>query len=506
MSRPAKRLLITLGVLVVLGAVLAALILTKPKPQPAESTTTDISETSAVYPYIVDKRADEVLSVTVNNSAGSYTFTRQKRVISETSGASEEYYWTSAELKGVPQNDIAVRSFIANLACLPENRTVEENAADLAKYGLDTPKATAEVKFDDGTGIVMRFGIQNPADSESVYFRGEDSKVRLVDYQAAAPALSDVRQFAKLTLTEGYNSSENNELENLKITRPDLEAPIEIRYMSELAELSGDDDHIISTFNTHRFTSPITAEVDAESGKSVCYGVYGLTMSACEYLEQTDENLKACGLDEPRATVRFKYGGREYELKIGGVRGEVKDEEGSAISAAGYYAVLNDYPGIYSIAKEKAPWVTFQIKDIISRRPLSPYIYSVESVEVTLPNGAFKFDIDGESKSFSCGGKQLLGDEFRSYYQTLIGSVGEEIYTGEVSGTPLATVTFNYKSDYFDVYGKRSDTLSYYESDDRKCVVALNGTPIFKVRSVYVDRLAENTDALLNGGKVRVDF
>lgn len=504
MSRQAKRLLTASAALVVLGAVLAALILTKPKPQPAESTAQDTSETSVIYPYIVDRRADEVLSVTVSNPAGSYTFTRQTRTLSETSG--EEYYWTSAELKGVPPDDSVVRSFIANLASLPASRTVEENAADLAKYGLDTPKATAELRFDDGTGIKMRFGIQNPADSESVYFCDEDGKVSLVNYQAALPALSDVKRFAKLTLTEAYSSSENNELEYLGITRPDLEAPVEIRYMSELAELSGDDDHIISTFNTHRFTSPITAEVDAESGKSVCYGVYGLTMSACEYLEQTEENMKACGLDELRATVRFKYGGREYELKIGGVREAVRDEEGSVIYAAGYYAVLNGYSGIYSIAREKAPWVTLQINDVISRRPLSPYIYSVESVEVALPNGSFKFDIDGVSKLFSCGGKQLLGDEFRSYYQTLIGSVGEEIYTGEVSGTPIASVTFNYKSDYFDVYGKRSDTLSYYESDDRKCVVALNGTPIFKVRSVYVDRLAENTDALLNGGKVRVDF
>ena len=139
-------------------------------------------------------------------------------------------------------------------------------------------------------------------------------------------------------------------------------------------------------------------------------------------------------------------------------------------------------------------------------RPLSPYIYSVESVEVRVPEGKYKFDIDSENKTFSNDGKKLLSEEFKSFYQLLIGAVGEEFYTGEVNGEPIAEVTFNYKSDYVDAYGTESDTLSYYESDDRKCIVALNGTPIFKVRKVYIDRLSENVSAVLNGGKVNTEW
>lgn len=512
MTKSVKAVFIAAGVLLVLGGVLLVLMLTKPKPETSEAGS-GASDAEGVSAYIIDKRAAEVTSVTVNNDSGSYTFTRQKRVVSTTdeSGnitSSDEYYWTSEDLKGVPQSDTLVKSFITSLASLPQKSTVEENASDLEKYGLDTPKATAELKFEDGTDITMRFGIQNPADSSSLYYRDEGNKVRLINYSAAEPAFSDVKQFANLTLTESYNTEGTNELDSLKITRPDLEEPVCIRFMSEIAELAEDEDSIVSTFNTHCFTSPVNAEIDVTKGKNVCYDVYGLTMSSCEYLEQTEENLKKCGLDEPQAIVEFKYGGKEYELKIGdALREEVASTTSTSISTVkGYYAVLKGVAGIYLLPSDKASWVSFKVSDLISHRPLSPYIYAVEYVEVTVPSGTYKFDIDGENKTFSCDGKQLNADEFRSFYQTLIGSVGEEMYTGEASGTPIASVTFNYKSKYFDAYGGESDMLSYYGSDDRKCIVVLNGTPIFKVRRVYVDRLSENVDAILNGGKVQIDY
>lgn len=497
MTKSVRAVLIAAGVLLALGAVLAVLLLTKPKDEPL--ATVSVPNTGAGA-YITDKTASEVVSVTVRNDSGTYTFVRQKKT-------DDDYYWTSGDLKGVPQSDTAVKSFITQLAGLAQVSMVEEDPTDYEKYGLKAPKATAELKFEDGTGMTMRFGIQNPADESNVYFRDEEDRVRLVNFYAVQPVFSDVKQFAELTLTESYNADGTNELTSLKITRPDLEEPVCIRYMSELAELS-EEDGVVSTFNTHRFTSPLSAEVDAAKGKSVCYDVYGLTMSACEYLEKTEENLKKCGLDEPKATVEFKYGVNEYELIIGdAIREEVTGTTSTSVSTTtGYYAAMKGVEGIYSLPVKSASWVTFEVSDIISSRPLSPYIYSVENVEVTVSGGTYTFDIDGENKTFSCGGKQLLSDEFKSFYQTLIGSVGEELYTGEVNGTPAASVTFNYKSEYYDTYGTESDTLSYYESDDRKCIVALNGTPIFKVRRVYAERLAENVEAVLNGGRVQVGF
>ena len=517
MTKSVKAVVIASAVLLVLGGVLLVLLLTGQKPGEGTGSGSSSVINGSEIVYISNKKADEVTSIKVENAEGTFTFTRQKRVVSSTGESGEvtskdEYYWTSTDLKGVPQNDALVRNFIAGLSTLLENSRVEDSADDPEKYGLAEPQSTAVLEFDDGTGITMMFGIQNPADSTGIYFRTDGSEaVSLVNYYAAAAALSDVRQFAELSMTDSYDTEGSNNLKSLKITRPDLEEPIEIRYMSEVESLANNEDIVVSTFNTHRFVTPVTAELDVTKGQDVCYKIYGLTMSACEYLEQTEENLKKCGLDEPQATVSFRFGGKEHELTIGSaIREEISGgavSGGTSISTVtGYYAVMKGVAGIYSLAKDNAPWISCKVSDLISRRPLSPYIYSAESVEVTVPKGTFKIDIDRENKEFFCDGKQLLSNEFRSFYQLLIGSVGEEVWSGEVSGEPYASVTFRYTGDYYDVYGTDSDTISYYEDDDRKCIVVLNGEPIFKVRRIYADRLAENVDALLSGGAVSLDW
>ena len=201
--------------------------------------------------------------------------------------------------------------------------------------------------------------------------------------------------------------------------------------------------------------------------------------------------------------MEFKYGNKEYHLLIGNEVREDSAVSGESVGFStlkGYYAAIKGVPGIYLIALENAPWVTFKVEDIISERPLSPYIYSCESVEIKVPEGEFKFDIDGDDKTFSYDGKQLDGDKFRDFYETLIGAVGEEFYSVEADGELAVSVTFNYKN------GDGSDTLSYYESDDRKCVVSLNGKTVFKVRAVYAERLQENVKSLINGGEIKSDW
>ncbi len=503
MSKYVKMLIVAAAVFLALGGVLAFLLLTKPSVD--ASVVSGEESSSGVNAYVLDKQAETVLSVKVENSEGSFTFTRQTRTVeaSGDSSSTEEYYWTSEELLGVPQSDSTVKNFISNLTSLPQKSLVEENAEDLKKYGLDKPTSTALLKFEDGSEIKMQFGIKNPADESSVYYRADDEKtVQLVNYYAIAATQSDVRQFAQLTLTETRGTDETNDLEYLKITREDLETPVEIRQIQrEEPQTSGEDE--VTTFNTHRFVSPVTAEVDVTKGSEIVNGVYGLTVSGCEFLQQTVSNMEKCGLDKPRTEVEFKYGNKEYHLLIGNEVREDSAVSGESVGFStlkGYYAAIKGVPGIYLIALENAPWVTFKVEDIISERPLSPYIYSCESVEIKVPEGEFKFDIDGDDKTFSYDGKQLDGDKFRDFYETLIGAVGEEFYSVEADGELAVSVTFNYKN------GDGSDTLSYYESDDRKCVVSLNGKTVFKVRAVYAERLQENVKSLINGGEIKSDW
>lgn len=514
LSKTTMSVVIAASVLLALGVVLLVLTLTKPDEQQGDSSYVSSAADETVV--LTDQGADKTVSLTVTNESGKYTLERKKRVVSVTEEDStvtskDEFYWTIAELGSVAQSDSAVRDLVENLAELSAKSTVEENASDLEKYGLAKPSATAELTFEDGSSQKLCFGIQNPASTSTVYCCPDGSgTVLLASYYSVSRVYENVRQFAQLVMTEEYKTDGSNELDFLKIERKDLDEPIELRFMYDIAELSENDNiGVISTFNTHRFTAPVIAEIDLTKGKTVCYGVYGLNMGACEYLEQSEENMKKCGLDDPFATVTFKFGGKARRLLLGNEIVSTTETDGSAPALSevtGYYAVLEGVPGIYSISTESAPWYTLNPANIISKRPVSPYIYSEEYVEITTPDGVYKFDIDAENKRFFHEGRELDADNFRSLYQQLIGSIGEEMYLEPTQGAAAVTVRFRYLDKYRDTYGTDEDVLEFLPSDGRKCVIRLNGTTIFKIREIYVTRLIENIDALLSGGTVNLDW
>lgn len=490
MKRTAKAVVITAAALVILGGILAALLLTKPKPKPANVNLNSIG-TEDPSAYITDRRADEVFSITVNNADGTFTFTRQTRAINSVNESGEpvkinEFFWTSEELCGVPQSDYAVRNFIGALAGLPEKNAVEDNAEDFSKYGLSEPRATALLRFDDGTSVEMLFGITNPVDEASVYFAlGNSRDVKLVNYYAVSDVFSDIRRFAKLLLVDSTTPTET-----LTITRPELDAPLELKMTPESGEGSSDE---------FRFTAPVSAEINAAKGRELFYGVCGLTMETCEFLEQTEELLEQCGLSEARAVVKFTDNGKERELLIGNeIRQKIAAEDDTSRppveTVTGYYATVSGVPGIYALARENAPWLSATFGGLVSHKPLSPYIFSVGNVEVRLKDDAFTFQ--NENETFTYNGNALEYERFRELFNMLTAELDGDELSGEVGEELLAEITFNYKTDE---YGTPRDTLSFYELDERRCAVVLNGTPLFAASRLHVGQIAEKISALTGG-------
>lgn len=516
LSKTTKTVIIAAAVLFVLGAVLMVLMLTKPAEEESSSSENSVEASTAIT--VTNHERDEVASVNVHNSTGEFTFTRSERVVSSTDdngnvSSSNEYYWTSEEMKGLSPNNTTINAFIKNMAAFDTKSLVEENAQDLAKYGLEEPEASVTVDFDDGSRAELCFGIKNPASSGTVYFRNKDSRdVHLVSNYTVGSAYYSIKDFVSLVMTEAYDSNNPLELDYLIIERKDMDEPVEIRYMYDVAEAAEDEDAIITTFNSHRFITPISAEVDSTKGQTLCYGLYGLSMSSCEYIEQTEENLAATGLDDPFVRITFKFGGKRRVLLLGNEITEITETDSadtpSLKTVTGYYAMFEGEGGIYSIAKDSAPWYTFTVQSVMSRRPVSPYIYTVDTVTIKTADSEYVFKIEGDAaeNAIYCNGEEISAQKFRELYQHLIASVGEELYFDEPQGGLVASVTFKYRDEYVDSYGTDHDTLEYYESDDRKNIIKVNGSVLFKVREIYTERLISNIQAVLEGGKVELNW
>ena len=536
LSKTTKTVIIAAAVLLVLGAVLLVLLMTKPadegtssgagtgeaQPGTSESVSSDGGDSSAAASsssedskVVINSREQEnVLKLEVTNETGSFSFDRAAREVSSTDddgnvSTSTQYYWTSPELEGITHNDSTIGAFVRSMAGLSASSMVEEDASDLAKYGLAEPLSTVKVTFDDGTENEICFGIRNPAASNYVYCCVNGSNdVMQASYYSTGSAFYDIKDFISLVLTEAYDANNPQELEYLTIERKDLSEPVEIEYMFDVAAESEDEDSVVTTFNSHRIISPITAELDTTSGQTICYGLYALSAASCQYIDPTAEELAQTGLDDPYCRISFKYGGKARVLLLGNEIRDAGEDDDSLSTVSGYYAMFEGDRLVYAISTSNAPWYTFKVQDIMSRRPISPYIYTVDKLTVTTPDGEYEFRVEGDADNhkFWYGSEELDDSRFKSFYQHLITSMGEELFFEEADYEPYIRVQFDYREEYYDTYGRSSDILEFYKSDDRKSIVRVNGDVLYKVRQVYTERLLSNLDALLNGGEIELNW
>ena len=273
-----------------------------------------------------------------------------------------------------------------------------------------------------------------------------------------------------------------------------------------------DIESVITTFNSHRFTSPIVAEVDSTVGQKVCYGLYGLTASSCVWVEHSDKLLEATGLDDPYCKVTFKYGGKRRVLLLGNEIVTTTETEGEdtpdLTTVVGYYGMFEGEDPIYTFSTAAIPWYTCTVEETMSRRPVSPYIYTIDTLTITTPEQEYVFTVSGDAEvhKFTYGEQELRDMSFKALYQQLISSIGEELFFSEEEYEPYISVKFSYRDEYHEVYGTDSDIIEFYQSDDRKSIVRVNGTVLFKVRQIYTERLLSNIEALLNGGEVETNW
>ncbi len=486
MKKAAKPVIITLGIAVVLGAVLAVLLLLPEKEEahPGSQlnlTSLDFMDEEMQYPITAGK-SDDLLSITVQNPLGGFTITRVENDAEdgESSGSGEkpQYRHTVSGLGTIPQNDKLLSYFVDNMAGLLAKEVVEEHPSDVSKYGIDKPAATVNLDFEDGEDITLTFGIRKPADENYVYCMA-NGFVFLVDYYMVSDVFYDAKVYAELVLTDKESTPDS-----IKIVRPDLPEPVEIRRLSEYDDPP--EGLVLENTAEYTLTSPVPLDVDPAKGRSIYEGLTGLEMTSCEYIEKTSEILTECGFDTPTATVTFTTAGKEYILTLGGNTAD-----------GGYYAILSTAEGIFSMSRKSAVWAAFSLENIVSRTPVSPYIYACQSIELTTKTGKYAFTNEGNK--FSYQGKPVNESDLKLLFEELINAPCDEFFTQPTTGEAELDVKFTYSDKYSAVYGRQSDELSYLAGDGRKFVLNLNGNTVFKVNAVYIERLLDNIYAITSG-------
>lgn len=481
-----------IGLLVLAGVVLI-LSLTAPKEEDeeesAETTVTTIDPALVLQP----EDLGDIQRIQVENENGAYTV---KRTVEQNG----DIRW---DLEGHEEIDRSLLSdsgfqTLANaLTGMTARSLIEENASDISQYGLDKPKAKAEITFQNGSCTVLVGDAVTGSSANYLMVEGNPNVYTYYSYSLSTVLNNDAMSFVNTTVMPTFDQTNAPDLKKITVTRKDWEEPLILEAMPALPENSTS----IQIF-THTFTSPYSVYLDLTDGNEFLNGMNGLSAQKAAYIDPTDEETAAAGLDDPFCEVDQLAGDTIYRLYIGNaITEEVTDEISGVTSTVttGYYGRSSTVPGIiYIFSPETLVWVDMEQTRFMSKLFLMPYIYDLDTVRYTDANCDFTVKIEGDNdnNTIYIDGEKADGDSFRAFYQFLVGCRGEEFYTDEEKGELIASFTYTYRDT------RDETTVCLYASDDRRVIININGENVFKTKWNYQTRLLENAQALLNGGDI----
>lgn len=363
---------------------------------------------------ILDYTADNITQITLQNSDGTFVIVKK------------DTDWIMSSPSDFKADASKLSSIAINVSSLVADKVIEEDAKDLAKYGLDKP-VQLTLKLKDNTEKTVLIGSETPTKS-GYYVKLKDSgKVYLVSTYTAE------------TLLAAKKDLKDKKLYTVK--------PEDIITMSMdrngasvfTAKKNGDTDWQMQT--------PIQGAVNTSALEPMLTALTQTTAS--EYIEENPSDLAKYGLDKPQYAFDFSTSTAKYRLLLGSEK-----EKGSTM-----YAMLEGGKDVFTIGEGSYNFVDKPLKEIIDVFAYIVNIDQVNKIELTMDGQTTVFtldvykDKDGKTDTdkdkFTMNGKDATVKDkddkqlFRNFYQALIGVGLDEIEPGTVAPGP-ADISIKY--------------------------------------------------------------
>ena len=454
------------------------------------SSTAVINKRETKKTQIVDRSADEVESVKVENKNSSFEMVRSK------SGKST---WEIAELSGLALSLSEENSLADCAATLKSFDTVEEDSSELSKYGFDEPNSKFTVTFNDGEARTFYVGDNLPSSDRYYYLHEEGSSTV---YQV----LNTYLQYM-VEKKEAYVSK-------VLISQPGQDAYPDYGKLSvkrkgvDYEVIIEDDESEQGAVSAQVMTSPVYGYLNISNSTGYSHGMWGLTATSTEVIFPDDKALEEHGLKDPECVVSLK--GEEYDYKlIIGDPVHVKDDEGNDMDEIGsYYCTIEGVNGmdcIFLVSASSLPWVTQTPEDILSSLMTFNYIKDVGEIDITKPSSSDKItltydnDVDDVSKA-ELNGKALDITSLKTFYEFLITCPAEELCFDDPDESKFL-MKIEVKR-----YDGGGDTLEFYTDTGRRTIVKLNGVPSYRIETKWLTQFEKNITSLEKGEKISESY
>jgi hypothetical protein len=428
-----KRIIILAAVLLVLGG---AYIFLK------DRVGTDNSNPyQSNYKKLVDIKMDDITRAIVETDEETFVIDKDKE---------DKNKWVLTEPADLTKYDESILKAVPLYASsLGTDKIIEEDAADLSKYGLDNPVKVTLVTAD-GSQTVIHIGDLIPG-GESYYMRISDSMT-----------VSKMDSFTAKKLLITRNGIRNKTLFGItydEIIQVSLEREGGKVFDSEKI---GDNAWIL--------TYPIDGNVNGSAIYPMQNAV--ASMVAVEFVEENPADLSKYGLASPEYVLSFKT----LEKGSAKILFGKESKKGTEI-----YAMVEGENVVFTTSLSELGFLDKPIKEIVEVFAYIVNIQDVSGIDVEMDGYKVKLDIetdpdDKDKDMFYVDGKlATMEDEkgsqpFRKYYQALIGvTLAEVLPDAEPKGEAEITFTYYLKKDP----GKMK--VEFIPKDDRYYYVVKNG-------------------------------
>lgn len=493
MSKKIKTIIWSGVALVVLIAVTVVLVLTAPSQGENGSSTASVNSIS-----LIKENYSDVESLHIKNQNDDYTI--------ELVG---EELWRIRDTMDLKQITYMYEQTLTYISTFSAVETIEENCADLSRYGLDDPQIIFESKYSNGNTYSFRIGLQTVDKSYYYLAKEGDNTVYTVAATSVASLLYTRYSYLDTEILESFDSDDSSAvpvINRVQITRPDLASPIVLDEAKdgELGETKIQQSYLV--MREPQFS--LIAETYTEK---VVYDNFGLKANGIVKANITDADRKTYGFDNPTARYEMTYDDNTtVVLTLGsGFNASAGFTEGERVAADKidtYFLMREDVDQIYTVAASDIAWLKVQPKDLISSSVVFPNIVDLSGFDIQVNGEDYKIVFnpgkdasDSSDYTATLNGKDADMDNVRTYMQLIMLTSVQDISSEKPTGTPKLSITYHYRNG-------QTVVVRVYVAEDTTTIVTLNDQTVFVGRSGFVNKVAKESQNLAAGKAVDTEW
>lgn len=448
MKRSIKMLIIAVIVLALMIGGYFLAINWQPEKEKAEAPQQEKTEVN----YIINEELEDIDCVEFHTQTAHYTIRNGEKPSIE---GYSSYVIDNAKLQAAM---FGASSVIAG-------HTVSENPENLDSYGLESEENYVSVKLKDGSERKLIIG--NSANFEGEYYvkLADEETVYTVEDYTANNLLAHPDEYRSLNVC----SIDGTTIADFEVSQKGVKV-LSVKYDEK--EKSQSELHPY----VYKIEYPYPGAVANLDALTIVYESVS-SVSASKIVEENPKNLSKYGLDKPYVfTVKDQYG--TVTLKMGNYaeNGEV-------------YVMRDDLPVVYSAYCSFYETIkNLKADDYVDRFIHLMYLDTVEGVTVKTPDVTHNMTITRKSEDktdYNIDGRIKVKETFTKIYTNVIGLSASEFTSASPSGTEKCAITFNFTD-------KTSKTFTYYNYNERYCIVKSNNGISCLVLNESVDEMLDS--------------